>query len=170
MRSFLLSFLILISTQLLSQVKLIGTISDSISSESLIGAVVYCPKLNTGTVSDIDGRFELSLPTGSHEIEIRYVTYLDYSIKVNIVESNSIGSIIIKMKRDDKTDSKELKIFATRDKDTQVDLILTQKNSSSVVDGTTSEIFKKTPDSKASDVLKLHLGGAGGTAIRFKKL
>ena len=154
MRSFLLSFLILISTQLLSQAKLIGTISDSTSNESLIGAVVYCPKLNTGTVSDIDGKFELILPTGSHEIEVRYVTYLDYSIKVNIVESNPIGSIVIKMKRDDKTDSKELKIFATRDKDTQVDLILTQKNSSSVVDGTTSEIFKKTPDSKASDVLK----------------
>ena len=29
-------------------------------------------------------------------------------------------------------------------------------------------ISKKTV--KASDVLKLHLGGAGGTAIRFKKL
>jgi alpha-glucosidase len=29
-------------------------------------------------------------------------------------------------------------------------------------------ISKKTV--KASDVLKLHLGGAGGTAIRFKKI
>lgn len=154
MRIALLSFLILISTQLFGQVKLFGTISDSISNESLIGAVVYCPKLNSGSVSDLDGKFNLELPKGLHQIEIRYITYLDY--RSTIYVDSELGSIelSVRMKRDNNTQSKELNIFASREKDTQVDLILTQKNSNFLVDGTTSEIFKKTPDSKASDVLK----------------
>ncbi len=43
------------------QSKLRGTVSDAITGETLIGATVLLKGTMTGTVTDIDGRFELSL-------------------------------------------------------------------------------------------------------------
>lgn len=43
------------------QIKLRGTVSDGITGETLIGATVLLKGTTTGTVTDIDGRFELTM-------------------------------------------------------------------------------------------------------------
>ncbi|MDD3901038.1 MAG: TonB-dependent receptor [Dysgonamonadaceae bacterium] len=45
------------------------------NGEPIIGASIFVPGTSVGTISDVDGNFTLSVPTGS-ELEISYIGYL----------------------------------------------------------------------------------------------
>ena len=46
-----------------------GNVADS-EGIPLIGATVQVPNSTTGTVTDIDGNFEISVPEGTEQLEI----------------------------------------------------------------------------------------------------
>jgi hypothetical protein len=50
-----------------------GTVIDGEFDEPVIGAQVYIPLLNIGTLTDINGKFSILVPQGIHKIEIRNV-------------------------------------------------------------------------------------------------
>lgn len=133
-----------------SQTKITGTVSDSLTGESLIGATVFIQDLNIGTTTDLDGNFSLVTKPGKLLLEVKYISYKNY--KKEIVVSD-ITNIQILMSPDIQ-EMNIINIVSTVNKDSQTSLIETQKNSSTSVDGVTSDSFKKTPDSKASDVIK----------------
>jgi len=61
-----------------------GTVSDVVSGETLIGAnVLY--GTNQGTVTDIDGNYELSLENGTYKLTFSYVGYesIERTVTVN---------------------------------------------------------------------------------------
>ncbi len=51
-------------------VTLYGKIWDRESGQSLIGATIYFPEMKTGTVADLDGRYQMVLPSGNHLVSI----------------------------------------------------------------------------------------------------
>lgn len=59
--------------------KITGEIIDPNTNEPIIGATVFWKDLNTGTVSDENGKFEMEIPGGRHELIIQYVGYDDFS-------------------------------------------------------------------------------------------
>ncbi len=64
-----------------------GKIVDSNTGESLIGAsVVLDGSTKNGTVSDFDGSFKLSLPSGSQKIDISFIGYISKTINVKVAE------------------------------------------------------------------------------------
>lgn len=52
-----------------------GTVKDEQTDEPIIGATLLSSTLNTGTTTDTDGNFSLSLPLGRHELKLQYVGY-----------------------------------------------------------------------------------------------
>ena len=74
MRNIILLVALLFNLQLSAQIILKGYIYDDISSETLIGANIIASN-GTGSVSDIEGYFELILPKGEFEIRVSYVGY-----------------------------------------------------------------------------------------------
>ena len=52
-----------------------GKIVCGSTGEGLIGAVVYDPVSEAGASTDLEGRFEIELPTGTHRLRISYVGY-----------------------------------------------------------------------------------------------
>ena len=70
-----------------------GTITDA--NEPLIGASVMLEGTTNGTITDIDGNFELSdVPEGEHEISVSYVGYGTKSMSLTVSSGmNSIGTI-----------------------------------------------------------------------------
>ena len=97
MRNLILLGAFLINTLLSAQVILKGYIYDDISSETLIGANIIASN-GTGTVSDLEGYFELVLPKGEVEIRVSYVGYkeekktlrLEKNLTVNFYLSTQI--------------------------------------------------------------------------------
>lgn len=66
-----------------AQTTVSGLVKDDITNEPLIGVnIVYAP--GKGTVTDIQGRYELSLPAGSYEISFSYVGYITKTMNVSV--------------------------------------------------------------------------------------
>ena len=75
---------------LLAQEKftLSGTINDNSSNETLIGVNIIIPELQTGTVTNEYGFYSITLPSGTYDIQIRYLGYK--SISETLVLTNDL--------------------------------------------------------------------------------
>ena len=63
-----------------------GRITDFQTGEPLIGAVIQAKGTDYGVMTDFDGYYELKLPVGRHDLEIRYVGYDKLGEPIIIVE------------------------------------------------------------------------------------
>ena len=101
--TFLLAFLFLLSLSINAQNTLSGTVSDG--SQTLIGATVQVDGSEQGAITDIDGKYALSLADGTYTITVSYTGYeaqsqsvtlsgsdmtLDFSLKSGLVYSELI--------------------------------------------------------------------------------
>ena len=59
--------------QLIGTATLSGVIRDAVTGTGIASATVAVPSLGTGTYSDADGYFSLTLPIGTHELNVRSV-------------------------------------------------------------------------------------------------
>ncbi len=62
----------------------------------MIGANITVPALGTGTVSDADGSFDLTLPVGTHDLVIQYI---GYATGVQPLTIHSDGNIALQISR-----------------------------------------------------------------------
>ncbi|MBO5419355.1 MAG: carboxypeptidase-like regulatory domain-containing protein, partial [Bacteroidales bacterium] len=66
-----------------------GTVSDAATGEVLIGASIQLKGTTSGTITDIDGRFELKdLKEGNHRLVISYIFYRTAEIDVEVKAEN----------------------------------------------------------------------------------
>lgn len=64
------------------KVTLQGTVLDAITKDPLIGASIIDLSTKTGTTTDIDGNFELTVEQGS-KLSVSYIGYLDKTLTIN---------------------------------------------------------------------------------------
>lgn len=78
-----------------------GTVVDSETDEPLIGATVMPLGGGTGTASDVDGNFTLSLPAHVKDLQISYVGYSTQKVKaengvvVKMVNNNALKEVVV---------------------------------------------------------------------------
>ena len=150
MRRILLILMLIISHQSFSQT-IKGTISDSLTGESLIGSIVLVKDQLRGTTTDISGNFEVKFKSpGFYSLEIKYFGYNSKLIGINLTKDTSITINLNQSSLDLET----VTIKAQSNKESTNELVKQQSNSAVVQDGVNAETFKKTPDTKVSDVFK----------------
>jgi len=149
MRNIILGVILFFSCYTFSQT-MTGQISDSQTGESLFGATVYLIDQHTGTKTDLDGNFTIDLPKGQNKIEFRYIGYQNKAIDI-LISSDTLVFIKLEQKTQD---LKDVTVVRTIDKGSTTEMLRLQSKSAVALDGVTSEQFKKTPDSKVSDVFK----------------
>ena len=74
--------LVSLSSLFAQQVPVKGTVADSKTNELLIGVKVLEKGTNNGTITNIDGVFNLSVPAGA-TLEISYVGYTTKEVKAS---------------------------------------------------------------------------------------
>ena len=148
---------------LFSQYNLSGTVNDSQSRESLIGATVYIEELGKGTMSDLDGNFSIqNIPSGVYNVRFSFIGY-DTSVEsINMVGKSGVVDVSLNPVF---LEIGEATVVAQANQQSATQMIALQKRSASVIDGVSSEVFSKTPDAKASDVFKR----VGGVTIQENK-
>lgn len=147
--------------------KIYGVIKDNSSNELLIGAkVIVKGQAGIGAVSDDNGKYEiLNVNPGNIVLEIRYESYKTRMLDAFLINPNESKQLNIELEKL-VIDRKGVTVTKKINKESTTEIIRMQKNSATVVDGMNAETFKKTPDSKASDVLK-RISGASVQDNKF---
>jgi hypothetical protein len=58
-----------------------GTVYDDATGEALIGVTLVINGTDKGTVTDIDGKFEIQLEPGTYNLKISYVSYAALNVE-----------------------------------------------------------------------------------------
>ena len=86
---FVLMVCFVLGTQAQTTIQVSGTVRDALTHEELIGVTVLAVETGAGTVTDIDGNFELSVPVNS---TLR-VSYVGYSVQEIVVAGQTVLEI-----------------------------------------------------------------------------
>lgn len=92
-RSLLSVLIILLAISAYSQsAKLKGRITEDATKEGLFGVNIivhsHDEKLKTGTSSDFDGNYEITLPKGSYKVKFNYIGYKNHNEEITISGSD----------------------------------------------------------------------------------
>jgi TonB-dependent receptor len=164
---FLVSFILITFFDFAQNAKITGTVKDIASTELLIGAkVIVKGQPGVGGVADDNGKYSIeNVKPGNIVLEIRFETYKTKVLPAFDLATGETKEINIDLEKL-VVDRKGVTITKKVNKESTTELIRMQKNSATVVDGINAETFKKTPDSKASDVLK-RISGASVQDNKF---
>ena len=70
----------LLAIPFFAQIQVSGEVVDAKTGEPIIGAAVLVRGTATGTVTDMDGRFELSVPAQEAILEFSYMGYVNQAL------------------------------------------------------------------------------------------
>jgi CarboxypepD_reg-like domain/TonB-dependent Receptor Plug Domain len=72
-----------------------GIVRDGRTREPLVGATVAVPELPRGTASDTDGRYELSLPAGTHTVRVTFLGYESLTRTVTLTNADARADFLL---------------------------------------------------------------------------
>ena len=128
-----------------------GTITDKATKEPLIGAAVQLSGTNIGTITDVDGNFELAgLRNGTYKLIISYVSYCTQIVEVTI---NGMFEIKVELEQDNQQLG-EVVVVADAKKNTENAIITQQRTSLVMQTGVSAQQITKTQDKDASEVIR----------------
>jgi TonB-dependent receptor len=148
------------SQSAIEQASINGKVTDAITNEALFGTKVIVQGISKGAIVDADGNYTIEgLTAGRYTLEIRSQGYNNLLLTDVIVKSTEKRILDIKMEKI-VMEYGPVTVVAKVNRESTTELLRMQKNSASVVDGINAETFKKTPDSKAADILKRITGAS----------
>lgn len=130
-RSCLFTLIFLLAATLVSaqnNFTISGTVSDSSSNESLIGAIVSIKGTTKGMATNEYGFFSLTLPEGEYEVVVKYTGYQAKTVAVSLHANTSLN---IPITNSTSTQMKEVVITAEKDKNAE-QITSTQMSSISI--------------------------------------
>jgi TonB-dependent receptor len=142
---------------LLSQAQDNGTISGIVrdnKNETLPGVTIRVENTQSGTVTQVDGSYNLAVPAGTYSVSFSYVGYDTKKVTSVKVTRNKITGLDMVIEPNKASSLNEVVVTASFKQASVEGLYSKQKNSSSVSDGISADQIRKTPDNNAAQVLK----------------
>jgi len=168
----LIAAMLIAATSFAENGKIAGKISDKTYGDAVIGATVSVQGLTVGTVTDVDGNFQLTVPTGEYVIEVKYIGYQQKNIEGVVVQAGQTTTVnaIIEESTDTKMD--EVVITARLERETVNALYIQQRNNVSLSSGISADIIQRSPDKNTGEVLKRVSGASiqGGKYVVIRGL
>ena len=77
-----LSFFVVLGIEAFAQQKLEGTIKSAIDNQPIVGAQINVKGKSTGTITNLDGKFAITLPPKAHLLIIKFGSYKPQEIDI----------------------------------------------------------------------------------------
>ncbi|HUX58295.1 MAG TPA: carboxypeptidase-like regulatory domain-containing protein [Bacteroidales bacterium] len=148
-------FFIFLFSQLEAQNGIIrGTIFDESPGEPMMSVTVVIEGTINGTVSDLDGKFNLSVAPGTYNLKFSFVSYETLQINDVKVEAGEV-TLLDNLKLESATFGlSEVVVSANVVRNTEGAMLSIKMKSPNVVDGISSVNFRKMGDSDAASSMK----------------
>ncbi|WP_236969962.1 TonB-dependent receptor [Membranihabitans marinus] len=131
-----------------------GTVFDGETGETIpFATVLLASDPGVGTTTDLDGVYELSVPAGSQDIKFSYLGYAEQTISGVAVEADKVVLLDAKIQEAAEMLT-EVVITATQARNTESAILTLQRKSPNVIDGVSSESFRKIGDGDAASAIK----------------
>jgi len=131
-----------------------GAVFDAETGEFLPGVTIKVIGTTSGTITDLDGKFNLELAPGSYNLSVSYISYNTITIEnieviskqVNLIDEIGLSEATVELN--------EIVITAQAIRNTETSMMTMKKKSANMLDGISSSSFKKTGDSDAASSMK----------------
>ncbi len=134
--------------------KITGKVIDKKTGEELIGVTVVIEGSSFGAATDYEGKFSINnVKPGIYNLVFSYVSYNKKVLKGIEVKAGVVEPITVSLE----SSTKELVEFVVQGelkRESASTLLVQQKNSTTISDGLSIEVIRKTPDRNTGDVLK----------------
>lgn len=135
--------------------KLTGKISDTKSSETLIGATVLIQGTNMGAATNVNGDYVVNnIPAGTYTVLVRYVGYQNKLISDVQIKSGAATPLNIAMDVATTQTLKEVTVKATYRQESVNSLYAQQKNRAVISDGISADQIARSPDRSTGEALR----------------
>ena len=127
-----------------------GTVFDAELGEYLPGVTIFLEGTTTGTITDLDGKFSLSVSPGSYNLRVSFISYETMNIndiQVKAGETKVLDDIGLK---EASFDLAEVTVSAEAVRNTETALLTIKRKSATVIDGISASSFRKIGDSDAA--------------------
>ncbi len=131
-----------------------GIVLDKTSGESMIGANIAVVGTDQGTVTDIDGNFDLNLVPGTYSLQISYLGFQELIQEGVVVTANKVTLLTDIFLSEDAQQLDEIVVTAQAVRTTEAALSLIKKNSSVILDGISASKMKLIGDGNAVEAAK----------------
>ncbi len=134
-----------------AQGRVTGRVSDS-KNEPLPGVTIHASN-GMGTVSNVDGTFDLPLEPGKYDITFSFISFDSRKITdVQISPKNATALNVVLYSNSSRL--KEVTVTGTYARASAEGLYAIQKNSAGITDGISADQIGRTPDKNLGEVLK----------------
>jgi len=131
-----------------------GSVFDESSGEPLISVTVVAEGTTRGTLTDLDGKFNLSLNPGIYNLKFSYISYeseVITGVKVNTGDVTLLDNIVLKSSA---IGLSEVTVTGNVNRSTEGAIMSIRMNSPSLVDGISAVNFRRMGDSDAASSMK----------------
>ncbi len=71
--------------------KVSGVVTSKQTGEPLIGANVFVSELNTGSATDFEGKYEITLPSGKYKLNISYIGFETRTVDLSVTQNTQFN-------------------------------------------------------------------------------
>jgi len=130
-------------------------------NEPVSGVSVRVSGANTGTTTNVEGTYTLSLQAGKkYTIEFSSVGYAAKAVSDVEVSSNGVNEFNVMLETARKTEQEVVVRSTSRRQENTATLIALQRNNTSLSSGIAADFIRRTPDRNTGEVLKRVSGAA----------
>ncbi|NOZ47341.1 MAG: TonB-dependent receptor [Chlorobi bacterium] len=131
-----------------------GTVFDANNGEFLPGVTIFVEGTSKGTITDFDGKFNLSIEPGTYDLRISFISYETVNIKnLTINQGDTILYNTIRLKQAT-VEISGITVTAQAVRNTETALLAMKKKSANLLDGISAVNLQKTGDSDVASSMK----------------
>lgn len=131
-----------------------GNIQDGDFGGPLIGAtVIVVEQPGIGATTDFDGNYSLALDPGTYTVKISFISFTTVTFSEVVIKSGET-TVINGTLMPESQQLVEIEVTATVKRNTDAGLLIKMRNSPNVVDGISSQSFKRVGDNDLSQSIK----------------
>ncbi len=149
-----------------------GTVYEESSGEPLFGVAVKIAGTTNGAVTDFDGKFQISADAGTYDVEASFISFKSVNITGLEVEPGEATIIDAIWMQDAVEELEAIVVTAEVIKNSESALLTVKRKSTNVMDGISSESFRKIGDANAGEAARRVTGVSveGGKYIYVRGL
>lgn len=131
-----------------------GTVFDGGTGETLPGVSILVEGTTIGTITDLDGKFNLQVNPGTCNLTVSYISYETKTIKDVIIKPGEITLFDNISLKDVSFELTEVVVTAQAIRNSENALLTIKRKSANVLDGISAAGFRKMGDSDAAASMK----------------